>query len=114
MTDIVQEISKYLLQSQNPGMLDIRITYTRTGVKANIYYVASSVKQKKPFPTLKEALENALESYIENINHRIEYAHDDMKSERKPVKDDGMRRLDEATHLKHYADKALAYLNWMI
>jgi hypothetical protein len=68
---MIEKVIKILEQSGFPNSLDIRVTYTHSGVKVNISYILGSDKQKHPFPALRGALMNALESYRDNLTDSI-------------------------------------------
>jgi hypothetical protein len=77
---MVEKVIEILKQSGIVNTLDIRVTYTHEGVKVNISYFSGSEKQKKPYPTLKQALQAALNSYIYYISCSIKYCENDLKA----------------------------------
>ena len=53
--------------------IDVRVSFSRKGVKVHIRYASHSKPQKKPYPTLKEAFKAALKSYLYYIDNDINY-----------------------------------------
>lgn len=111
--EVVEAVVHILKKSEVENKLDLRVTYTHSGVKVSISYYTSSESQKKPFPTLKEALLNALDSFCRNAyrgtlleNYCYTY-QDSSKNER--VEDLSPERRANAEEHMEIAEKMLKY-----
>ena len=72
-TDVVKDVLEILKKADVSEPIDIRITYTRTNVKANIQFLGSSEKQTTKFSNVHDALLNCLTSYKDHVESGIEY-----------------------------------------
>lgn len=108
--DIVEKVVEYLERDGNKRTLDLRVTYTHSGVKVNISYVGYSGKQKKPFPTLLEALIEALTEYEKSMYAKIKYAEEDFKNGNEAQRVHFKTNIELFNKHLPNARKALAYI----
>ena len=69
--DLTEQIIKKLLESNVTNQYDCRITYSTKGVKINLTYFFGMKSRKKPFPSIIEAWEYALDMYKSSVEYYI-------------------------------------------
>lgn len=111
-TDVVKDVLEILKKADVSESIDIRITYTRTNVKANIQFLGSSDKQTAKFSNVYDALLNCLTSYKDDIEGGIEYyqREDIYKGYPDKYRESLQERLEKLRKILPFIDEAIDYL----
>jgi len=111
-TDVVKDVLEILKKADVSESIDIRITYTRTNVKANIQFLGASEKQTAKFSNVHDALLNCLTTYKDDVESGIEYyqREDIYKGYPDKYRESLQERLEKLQKILPFINEAINYL----